>query len=238
MVHFDNPTPVKLLNRLQILLQSGPFTSQRRSLKIRWVSVDSIFGLITILINFSLFGGALLFILKVLKTRKKKDLKEEIDNLQAKISLLRISLKSKVKKKSFTFRALFTKPLSEGEPLDLALNQLISNKLETGNELQNYFDLSRIINSHIVASVPLYHPAEDFMTSDFQNEISIVVLIKEICSLSARLNKRIENFNLVNHQAKINAVDSLIFPAMSDVQRVFNDHQLLNEAADDLKKTA
>ncbi|MBC7742316.1 MAG: hypothetical protein H7061_08965 [Bdellovibrionaceae bacterium] len=180
----------------------------------------------------------MLFILKVLKTRKKNDIKSEIENLQAKISLLRISLKSKVKKKALTLRTSFTKPISEGEPIDSALQQLIANNLETGNDLQTYVDLSRAVNSHIIASVPNYIPTEDFMTMDFSNEIAIIVLIKEISSLSARLNKRIEKYNQTQPEVKIPYVDNLIFPGMIDFNRVYNDHQLISEAKDDLKQTA
>lgn len=186
--------------------------------------MDSIFSLITFLINLSLAGGAIILTIKVLKFRKKSDYKNEIDNLQAKISLMRISLKSKVKKKSFTFRSQFPKALNSRDVYDTALNALIENPLETGNDLQNYFDLSRQINTYISFQVPGYAPSEDFMSNDFRNEIEIIRLIKDISSLSARLNKKIDAYNNSKPTVKLPAVDNLIFTAMMEVNRIFSTH--------------
>ncbi|MBC7419165.1 MAG: hypothetical protein H7328_00420 [Bdellovibrio sp.] len=191
--------------------------------------MESIFGLLTILFNLTLVGGVVMFIFKVLKFRKKSDFKNEIDNLQAQISLLRISLKAKVKKKSFTFRSQFPKPLITGDLIDTALNELIENKLETGKELQAYFDLSRRINSFLVVNIQGYSPIEDFMSNDFKNEISIIRLIKDISSLSARLNKRSDSYNLTNQSAKLATVDNLIFTSMIEVNRIFNDTPEVHE---------
>ncbi len=200
--------------------------------------MDSIFELLTLLINISVVGGFIMLTLKILKFRKKSGLKNEIDNLQAQISLLRISLKSKVKRKSFALRAQFPKSLSPADPANLTLNELIENKLETGADFQSYFDGSRKINSLIALSVENYAPAEDFMSNDFNNEISIIKLIKDICSLSSRLNKKIELFNIANPNAVIQPVDNLIFQSMVEVNRIFNDNKNVSVEPDLQRKIA
>ncbi len=186
--------------------------------------MESIYSLITFLVNLTLAGGAIMLTVKVLKSRKKIDYKNEIDNLQAQISQMRLALKSKVKRKSYTFRSQFPKPLSSGDVIDSTLNALMENALETGGDLQDYFDLSRKINTYIAINVQGYAPSEDFMSSDFRNEIAIIRLIKDISSLSARLNKKIEIYNLANPAVKIQQVDHLIFTAMMEVNRIFSNN--------------
>jgi hypothetical protein len=187
--------------------------------------VGSIFDLLSLLVKIFIFGGMLMLFIKILKFRKKSDLKNEIDNLQAQISLLRISLKSKVKKKSYTFRAQFPKQANITDAVNIVLVELAENKLETGHNLQAYFDHSRQINTFIAGTVAEHVPVEDFMSNDFMNEISIIRLIKDISTLSTKLNKKIELFKISHPTANISPVDNLIFPSMVEVNRIFNDNK-------------
>ncbi len=88
-----------------------------------------------------------MFCFKCIEYKKKSEAKNFIQSLNAKLSILRINLKGKVKKKSYKYRSLFKNGVSPGDPIDLVLNELIELNLETGEELQKYFDLSKRINS-------------------------------------------------------------------------------------------
>ena len=99
--------------------------------------MDSIYTLLTYGVYITLFGSFCLFCFKMLEHRRNTEAKNYIQTLIAKVSMLRINLKSKVKKKSHKYRALLRDGVTEGDPIDLALNEMIEIKLETGDELQS-----------------------------------------------------------------------------------------------------
>ena len=63
-----------------------------------------------------------------------------------------MNLKGKVKKKSYKYRSLFKNGVSPGDPIDLVLNEMIDLKLETGEEIEKYFELSKRINSLLITA--------------------------------------------------------------------------------------
>lgn len=183
-----------------------------------------------------------MFCFKMLEHKRNTEAKNYIQSLNAKVSMLRINLKSKIKKKSYKYRALFRSGITSGDPIDLALNELIEIKLETGEELQRYFDLSKRINALLIAENSrnsdrneknektdkplLQEPTvevgkEDFMGTDFKSELSIIRVIKDMVEISAIVNRKVEAYNLVNQKSPLPLANPLNFPSMVEVNRVF-----------------
>jgi hypothetical protein len=180
-------------------------------------------------------GAAIVFVIRFIQFRKSKESKNEIQTLQAKVSMLRMALKSKVKKKANSFRAKFVKSVNVGDPIDTALGELMDNKFETGDDFQHYFDLSKRINSYINAEIQSSNEAnssafshankklEDFMGPDLKNELGIIRIIKEITEASTKHNSKAELFNKLNPKAKIHLLNPLQFSSLAEVSRIFRD---------------
>lgn len=204
-----------------------------------------------------------MFCFKCIEFKKKSEAKNYIQSLNAKLSILRMNLKSKVKKKSYKYRSLFKNGVSPGDPIDLVLNELVDLKLESGEDLQKYFDLSKRINSLLITEnyrhkeKTLEKPIdkmertdkpvvaeirqekmgqEDFMGTDFKSEISIIRVIKDMVEISLILNKRVDAYNILNPKAPIQNVNPLIFPSMSEVNRIFKNEG--NQFSDDPAEAA
>lgn len=219
--------------------------------------MDSIYTLLTYLIELTVFGSFCLFCFKMLEHKRNVEAKNYIQSLHAKVSMLRINLKSKIKKKSYKYRALFKGAVSNGDPIDLALVELIEIKLETGEELQRYFDLSKRINALLITEnsknskriekgdntdkPQIQEPQieigkEDFMGTDFKSELSIIRVIKDMVEISALVNRKIEAYNLSNQKASLPLANNLNFPSMTEVNRVFKKEKTI--ADDDTSEAA
>ncbi len=186
------------------------------------------------LFNITLAGAVFLFAFKYVQFRKNSNSKNELDALQAKVSMLRMALKSKVKKKANSFRAKFVKPINSGDSIDLSISELCENKFEKGEDFQAYFDLSKRINSYVNAEMKsnievgtsnqdVKNKIEDFMGSDIKNELAIIRIIKEMTDTTTKYNAKADSFNKANPKSKTSLLDPLIFPALADVSRIFND---------------
>jgi hypothetical protein len=183
-------------------------------------------------------GGAMVFVFNFLSERRKLAGLNQINSAQARLAMLRINFKSKVKKKSSQFRASFRKQLPKGEVADLAIDELQTLKFETGADFQRYFDLCKKINIFIKADLAASDNSgnsgnpgellenadgnEDFMSSDFNNELALIRIIKEMTEVTADLNKKIEAYNHLKRVKRVEKVDSLYFISLIDVNRVFD----------------
>ena len=205
--------------------------------------MDSIYTLLTYIFNITLIGSFFLFCFKCLEYKKNADSKNYIQSLHARLSMLRINLKGKVKRKSNKYRSMFPVTIGTGDPVDLALNDMIENKLETGEEIERYFDIAKKINTLLVTErskskdkvadknlaqhkqpETQYDQGlgdEDFMGTDFKSEISIIRTIKDMVEISNLLNKKIETYNELNTKNPLPKVAPLNFPSLVDVNRVF-----------------
>ena len=206
--------------------------------------MDSLLSFIGYIFNFTVLAAFSLFCFKFMQARKNSGEKNQIQNLNAKLSMLRMTLKAKIKGKSHKYRALFKFAINAGDPIDLMLNELINLALENGDDLQRYFDISKQINSLLVAEAVKEAAKdaaresldgkkdqtakdtstigkEDFMGTDFKSEIAILRLIKEMVDVSVVLNKRIDHFNLANPKNPIARVNPLSFSSFTEVNRVF-----------------
>ncbi len=224
--------------------------------------MDSIYTLLTYLFKITIVGSLVLFCFKLLEQKKKNEAKNYIQSLNAKLSILRINLRGKMKKKSHKYRSLFKTSISAGDPIDVALNELIDLKLETSDEFQRYFDLSKRINYLLKTenvktpekdkadktaddkpekpkfAEPVREPLgnEDFMGTDFKSEISIIRVIKDMVEISKVLHRRIQAYNSSNPRNPIAEVMSIHFPSLAEVNMVFKKEQINSE--DDSAETA
>lgn len=199
--------------------------------------VDTIFDLFSSIIKIGLIGAVVLVVTRVFKFKKSSGVKNELQNMQAKVSQMRLSLKGKVKRKSNVFRAAFKGPLTEGDMIDNALRQLSDNAFEKGEDFQDYFDLSRkivhYINVETNGDVASHTNSEnDFMCADFKTEMDIVRLMKEMCTLSSKINNKIEEHNRINPTQKMSKCDSLIFRSMNEINKIFEDKNLESKPVD------
>ncbi len=194
--------------------------------------MEAIFDLISIVVKISLFGGAVFLVLSFFKTKKLTSFKTDLQNLQARLSQLRMALKGKVKKKSNVIRAACQANIVEGDPFDQAVQQLVNNKFESSDDFQDYFDTSRklVRMLQIESKEPIAeHSVENnYMSHDFKTEMEIVRIIKDMCDLSARINVRIEEHKRTSG-LKHPRVDSLVFPAITEVNRIFNSEEANEE---------
>lgn len=207
--------------------------------------MSTIIELFNVVLKLAFFGGFVLLAFHLMKSKKTNTAKAEILDLQARISKLRLSLKGKIKKKSNLFRSTLGKtPIAEGDPISNALKQLIENPFETSQDFQNYFDQSRLIVNFIRATSKSevdrnLNLENDFMCSDFKTELDIIRMIKEMTLISARINNRIENYNLTNPNQALQKVDGLIFDSLADVNRIYkNENHDESVSFNDIKKKA
>lgn len=180
-------------------------------------------------------------ILQVLRNMKKTTLREEISKVEAKLSTLRMNLKARVKRKAARFRAAYPQPITEGDPIDVSISQLSNLAFEKNAEFQEYIDLCKKINNYIfMASMnkPAL-PAEgeqikvdnanadtaDFMGDDFKNELQIARTISDMALVSRALSKQIYKFNHFDKRISIQPQESVNFPSMFELQRVFRNIQ-------------
>lgn len=187
--------------------------------------MDFIFDLIQLIIQITLFGGSTYIVIHFMRSKKFNSTKTDVQNLQARISQLRLALKAKVRRKSNTFRTMSKASVVEGDLFDSTLKSLCEVKFETSDDFQMYFEISK----QIVKIISIDNKGEgitnqavenNYMCNDFKTEMDIIRIIKEMSELSARVNHRTDDHNRTNSQ-KLSRVDSLVFPAITEVNRVF-----------------
>lgn len=160
-----------------------------------------------------------------LRTRRFLNAKNDIQNLQARLSQMRLALKGKVKKKSNIFRAGIKAPIIEGDIYDSTIKSLNDIKFETSEDFQLYFETCKQLVKMVQVTnegenIPSHMLENNYMSNDFKTEMDILRLIKDMSDLSSKINHRVEDHNR-KHAQKLNRVDSLVFPSITEVNRVF-----------------
>lgn len=227
-------------------------------------SMEVIQFLLTYLAYTAFLGGTMVCILQFIRSRRKAAGLKQINYQQAKLAMLRMTFKSKVKKKAQQYRVSFRKPIPKGEVADLALEEMVDLKYESGADFQKYFDICRKINVFLKAdqtgapadqasaappangNPPIISLAqklgEDFMSSDIKNELEIIKIIKEITEVCAELNKLIDAYNLQNKDKQLPNIGDINFVSLIDVNKVFNAEENMIAASEnthsDLSKVA
>ena len=197
--------------------------------------MDVIFELFTVVLKLILGCGVVFIGLTFLKSKKFSNAKNDIQNLQARLSQLRLALKGKIKRKSNVFRAGIKANIVEGDIYDSTLKSLTEVKLETSEDFQTYFDISKQLAKMVQlsgdgASMPSHMTDNNYMSSDFKTEMDIIRLIKDMSDLSSKINIRVEEHNRTSSQ-KLQRVDSLVFPSITEVNKVFKGEDELTSTS-------
>lgn len=185
--------------------------------------MDAIYELLNTVFKITLAAGALYIAFNVVKSKKINSTKTDLQNLQARLSQLRLALKAKVKRKSNVLRTMIKSSIIEGDVFDTTTRSLLDIKFETSDDFQNYFDVSRNIVGMIrvdTGTTAESNSENNYMSSDFKTEMDIIRIIKEMIDLSGKINSRVEEHNRTSSQ-KLQKVDGLSFPSSSEVHRVF-----------------
>lgn len=189
--------------------------------------LESTYSLIAFLFDFTLIAGGLFFIIRLLHFRQKLKARKELEKLQARISILRINLKAKIKRRSNAFRTYFAKSITPDEILDRNLNEISELKLETSDEFQKYFDVTKRLQSLVRALPHLHtHPIDSYLEIDGKIELIILRIVKEMHDVSTRYNSKLENFNAINPKVKMVPIDPLQFEALKAITQAL---EALNE---------
>jgi len=185
--------------------------------------VDAIYELLNTVIKLTLAAGALFIAFSVVRSKKINSTKTDLQNLQARLSQLRLALKAKVKRKSNILRTMIKTSIIEGDLFDTSTRSLLDVKFESSDDFQSYFDISRNIVGmiHVENGTTGEATSENnFMSNDFKTEMDIIRIIKEMMDLSSKINSRVEEHNRTSSQ-KLHKVDSLSFASSREVHRVF-----------------
>lgn len=192
--------------------------------------MDSIYKLFSFLFDFTLIGAALFFAIKLLQFYSTLSAKNELQKLQARISILRMNLKAKVKRRAKAFRAYFSVAINPGEILDKDLSSILEVKFESGNDFQQYFDYVKNIHTLISAiHKDPEHPVQKFLEEDAKRELVIIRFVKEMKETSAKYNEKVEIYNKINPKHKLPSTDPLQFESMADIEQILNLDPANNE---------
>lgn len=200
--------------------------------------MDVIFELFNVILKLILGCGVVFIGLTFLKSKKFLNAKNDIQNLQARLSQIRLALKGKTKRKSNVFRAGIKANIVEGDIYDSNLKSLTEVKFETSEDFQAYFDISKQLVKMLQITngsenAPSHMAENNYMSSDFKTEMDIIRLIKEMTELSSKINSRVEEHNRTSTQ-KLQRVDSLVFPSITEVNKVFKgDDEFTNNSLSD-----
>ena len=185
--------------------------------------MEFIFDLLNTVIKISLFTGCAYIAFNFARSKKINTAKTDLQNLEARLSQLRLALKAKIKRKANVFRTMLKTPIVEGDLFDSTVRSLMDVKFETADDFQTYFDISRQIVKIITVEnkeVEQVASENNYMSSDFKTEMDIIRIIKEMTDVSAKINHRVEEHNRTSSH-KLKRVDSLMFPSVTEVNRVF-----------------
>lgn len=192
-------------------------------------------------------GFGTFIVLHVLRSMKRRTLRDDISKVEAKMAAYRINLKNRVKKKAKHFKASYPASITAGEPIDVSLSQLSELTFEKNSDFQDYIELCRKINNFIelakvdkgAEATPAHDPAQtDFMGSDFKNEINIVRLINDMVTVSKTLNKQVNRYNHFDRRAKMIAPEPINFTSLFELQKVFKNQNASDELIERLPEDA
>lgn len=192
-------------------------------------------------------GFGTFIVLHVLRSMKRRTLRDDISKVEAKMAAYRINLKNRVKKKAKHFKASYPASITSGEPIDVSLSQLSELTFEKNSDFQDYIELCRKINNFIElakvdkgAEVTPTHDVDkcDFMGSDFKNEINIVRLINDMVTVSKTLNKQVSRYNHFDRRAKMIAPEPINFTSLFELQKVFKNQNASDELIERLPEDA
>ncbi|MGZ3691030.1 MAG: hypothetical protein ACXVAX_05990 [Pseudobdellovibrio sp.] len=160
----------------------------------------------------------------MVRSKKFNSTKTDLQNLEARLSQLRLALRAKVKRKSNAFRSMLKSSIVEGDLFDNTVKSLCDVKFDSSEEFQHFFDISRqlvkMITVDLGSEAGERTSENNFMSNDFKTEMDILRIIKEMVDISAKINHRVVEHNRTSSQ-KLPRVDPIMFAAITEVNRVF-----------------
>lgn len=207
--------------------------------------MDGILVLLGLIVKITIMGFGTFIVLHVLRSMKKRTLRDDISKIEAKMAAYRINLKNRVKKKAKRFKASYPANITSGEPIDISLSQLSELTFEKNADFQDYIELCKKINNFIdLANIDKNSEAAqaksldadkcDFMGADFKNEISIVRLINDMVAVSKTLSKQVSRYNNFDRRGKIQAPEPINFASLFELQKVFKSKEAQDEPIEKL----
>lgn len=187
--------------------------------------MESLHHLFSFFFDFTLISGGLFFVVKLLQFKHNLSVKNDLQHVQSRISLLRINIKSKVKKRANAFRTYYAKLITQRHELDNNLTASVDITFETSRDFQQYFDLIKKIHS-LVATLNKdpQTPIEKYLELDQKNEIAILRMTKKMKEVSHIYNEKVEAFNRLNLKNKLKLAEPLEFKALEEIEAILNLH--------------
>lgn len=213
------------------------------------MNVDGILVLLGLIVKITIMGFGTFIVLHVLRSMKKRTLRDDISKIEAKMAAYRINLKNRVKKKAKRFRSSYPSNITAGEPIDISLSHLSELTFEKNTDFQDYIELCKKINNFIdLANVDKTAEAAqvktpdgdkcDFMGTDFKNEINIVRLINDMVAVSKTLSKQVSRYNNFDRRGKLQAPEPINFASLFELQKVFKSKEANEELIERLPEEA
>ncbi len=200
--------------------------------------MDSIHKLFSFFFDFTLVGAGLFFAIKLLQFRSNLNAKNDLQKLQARISILRMNIRAKVKKRTNAFRTFFSAAITPDEVLDKDLTSMLNIKFEAGPDFQQYFDY--IKNTHsLVAALhkDLENPMQKYLDEDAKRELVIIRFVKEIKETSAKYNEKVEVYNKINPKNKMTPADPIQFELMTEIERILSMERVGSDNVENQNQT-
>lgn len=197
--------------------------------------MSSIFTLLNLIAQIGLAGLGVMLIYAFFKEQKIKESRNEVQMLQARISMLRISLRAKVKKKSNGFRNLFNGSVVPDDPVDKLLTTMANLPFEKSNDFETYFALNHEINSHLKHQEILDPNQQLAIAQNNKLKISrvdelntssdpaIYKIIREISATSQRLRVSIENYNVLDKKNPFPEDAVFKFMTLKDIKKTLKE---------------
>lgn len=197
--------------------------------------MSSILTLLNLIAQIGLAGVGVILVYAFFKEQKIKDARNEVQMLQARIAMLRISLKAKVKKKSNGFRNLFNGSVVPDDPVDKLLTTMANLAFERSADFEAYFSLNHDIITHLknhestnphIAAALLQNNKLKINCVDELNSSSdpiIYRIIREISATSQRLRVSITHYNNLDKKNPF-AEDAVFkFMSLSDIKKTLKE---------------
>lgn len=200
--------------------------------------MGSIFTLFNLVAQIGIAGIAVLLIYAFFKEQKIKEARNEVQMLQARISMLRISLKAKVKKKANGFRNLFYRTVVPDDPVDKLLTTMANLAFERGSDFEAYFALNHEINTQLrhqenIESQQIQNQVRIAQTTKLKinridelntnSDPTIYRIIREISATSKRLKIAIEHHNSLDKKNPYSEEAAHKIMSLNDIKKTLKE---------------
>lgn len=179
---------------------------------------------VSLLISISVLSVACYFVIDMTKRKKLDAVNQQLQSADARLSQLRMALKTKVKRKSTVFRSMYNKSITIGSMFDVSVKSLLQIKFDVGEDFELYFNVSKeIVNILKAEKVDCWFEEfsidSDYMTNDLQLELEILRIMKEMMNATDRINSIVDEHENEFKSHKFTRVEKLTFPSASETDK-------------------